>query len=103
MKKTHAMSNQQPDILRAKQNRLGELTAQADRAVEMVSRTISSLELINQEINDTVTEIETYTAQLLETRDKLARNQKHNAAIIANFTKLLSVDDADEAPEKENA
>ena len=82
----------QRDILLEKQARLSELAAQADAAVDLVTRTISGLETVNQEIDSAVEEIDSYTAQLRQTRDKLSRNRQHNAAIIANFTTLLAAD-----------
>lgn len=83
------MRKKPQDILREKQAKLTELTVQAEAAVDLVTRTISGLELVNQEIDDTVSEIDNYTAQLNQTRDQLNRNRRHNAAIIANFNKLL--------------
>lgn len=91
------MRKKPQDILREKQAKLTELTAQADAAVDLVTRTISGLEMVNQEIDDTVAEIDSYTAQLTQTREQLSKNRRHNAAVIANFTKLLATDE-DDAP-----
>ena len=81
------------DMLREKQAKLTELTVQGEAAVDLVTRTISGLELINQEIDDTVAEIDGYVKELGKTRDLLTRNQERNRAVIANFTKLLASDD----------
>lgn len=86
-------------ILDEKRAKLFDLKAQANCAVNIVSSTISNLELINQEIDDTVTEIDEYTKQLVETREALDKDRRYNTAIIANFSKLLVVDD--EPTEKE--
>lgn len=89
------MRKKPQDILHEKQAKLTELTAQAEAAVELVTRTISGLEMVNQEIDDTMAEIDSYTAQLTQTRDQLSRNRRHNAAVIANFAKLLATDEDD--------
>ena len=64
------MKNKVHDILADKKVKLQELTAQAEAAVDIVTRTISGLELVNQEIDDTVAEIDKYSAELACTRRK---------------------------------
>ena len=81
------------DVLAEKNSKLNELKTQADVAVGIVTSTISNLELINQEYDDTINEIETYVAQLNATRDSMNKNRKYNTAIIANFSKLLEVEE----------
>ena len=87
------MRRQFVDIISEKQNKLVALTVQAESAIDLVTRTISSLELTNQEIDDTMAEIDGYIAKLNETRSKLDRNHSRNEAVIKNFTKLIDVDD----------
>lgn len=84
--------NKAHDILVEKEAKLSELTKQADEAVDLVTRTISGLEMVNQEIDDTVAEIDQYSSRLAKTREALNKNRSNNAAIITNFSKLLSVD-----------
>lgn len=84
--------NQPKDILQEKKTVLADLSQQANSAVDLVSRTINSLGLINQEIEDTVAEIESYTKELEGTRDALEKQRKNNTALIANFSKLLEVE-----------
>ena len=84
--------NQPKDILQEKKTVLADLSQQANSAVDLVSRTINSLGLINQEIEDTVAEIESYTKELEGTRDALEKQRKNNTAVIANFSKLLEVE-----------
>lgn len=50
----------------------------------------SGLELVNQEIEDTKAEIDEYISRLTEQRDTLIHNQKRNAVVIKNFSKLLN-------------
>lgn len=82
------------DILREKQQEVERLGQQADDAVELVTRTISRLELINQQIDDAMGEIDAYTADLAKTREAMSKQRQGNAAIISNFTKLLSTEDS---------
>jgi len=84
------MAKKRADILQQKQAKLQELTAIADDALNVVTSTISGLELINQEIDDTIADIDAYQTQMMSVRGKLEQNKVHNAKIIDNFTKLLS-------------
>lgn len=83
------------DILREKQQQVESLERQADDAVELVTRTINRLELINQQIDDAMTEIDTYAADLAKTRETMSKQRQSNAAIINNFTKLLGGDETE--------
>lgn len=87
------------DILLEKNEKLEELTCMAEAASDLVTRTISGLELINQEIDDTVAEIDDYTEKLNATRKQLKKNRRRNAAVINNFSKLLYVEDEEENDE----
>lgn len=87
------------DILREKQQEVERLAQQADDAVELVTRTISRLELINQQIDDAMGEIDTYAADLAKTREAMSKQRQGNAAIISNFAKLLSTEDSGSTPE----
>ena len=84
------------DILREKQQQVESLERQADDAVELVTRTINRLELINQQIDDGMTEIDTYMADLVKTRETMSTQRQNNAAIISNFSKLLNPHYAEE-------
>ena len=93
-KKTTSSSSH--DILREKQQEINRLERQADDAVEIVTRTISRLELINQQIDDGMTEIDTYMADLVKTRETMSTHLQNNAAIISYFSKLLTPHYAEE-------
>lgn len=99
-KKTTPVSH---DILREKQQEIDRLERQADDAVEIVTRTISRLELINQQIDDGMTEIDTYMADLAKTRDTMSTQRQNNAAIISNFSKLLDPKYAETVTGSENS
>lgn len=83
------------DMLTAKQAKLEKLKSQADNAISLVTQTMKDLEYTNQEIDATVVEIDDYMTKLSATRDSLNKNRKHNAVIIANFAKLLDVNEED--------
>jgi len=79
------------DILQEKQNEITRLTRQANEAVDLVSRTINSLEDINQQIDSAISEIDAYSQGLAVTRASMSKERDNNAAIIANFSKLLNI------------
>lgn len=81
------------DILQEKTNEVALLTRQANDAVDLVTRTISSLELINQQLDGAMQEIDEYTENLAKTRDNMSKQRSHNSAIISNFSKLLSTEE----------
>lgn len=81
------------DVLSEKVSKLNSLKNEADIAVGVVTSTINNLELINQEYDDTIAEIDSYVAQLNATRESMNKNRKYNTAIIANFSKLLEVEE----------
>lgn len=74
------MKNKVRDILADKKVKLQELTAQAEA------------------IDDTVAEIDKYSAELACTRQALSKNRTHNTALIANFAKLLEVPETESQP-----
>lgn len=81
------------DKLTEMQTKLTQLQSDANHAIDIVVRTINSLEFTNQEIDDTVVEIDDYISKLSTTRSCLDKNRKYNTAIIANFSKLLEVNE----------
>lgn len=85
------------DILKEKQQEISRLEQQADDAVEIVTRTISRLELINQQIDDGMTEIDVYMEDLAKTRETMSERRRNNAAIISNFSKLLDPNYSEES------
>lgn len=87
------------DIISEKEKKLHQLQSDAEGAVDIVTRAISGLELVNQEIEDAKSEIDEYISRLTEQRNTLIHNQKRNAVVIKNFSKLLSAEDADDVSE----
>lgn len=89
-----------PDLLSDKQNEIIELTQQADEAVDLVTRTINGLELINSQLDSAIAEIDDYSERLEEAKARMTRQRTNNAAVIQNFAKLLDAGPA-EPPEPE--
>lgn len=81
------------DLLQKKENHLNELVVQSDLALRVVLSTIDDLDVINQDIDSTITEIDTYLKRLSNTRKDLIMTQSKNQKIMQNFAKLLSVDE----------
>ena len=73
------------DLLQEKQTEVARLARQASEAVDIVTRTMNELEGINQQIDNDLAEIDTYSKEL--------------AAIIANFAKLLDTSPAESVSE----
>lgn len=82
------------DILMEKQNEVARFARQANEAVDLVTRTISDLEGINQQIDGALSEIDTYAKELAATRAAMSKQRSNNTAIISNFAKLLDVGDS---------
>lgn len=85
------MKNKVRDILADKKVKLQELTAQAEAAVDLVTRTISGLELVNQEI---MIRLQKLTSILLSLRVRDRRSARivhtilHSLQILQNFWKF---------------
>lgn len=85
------MKNKVRDILADKKVKLQELTAQAEAAVDLVTRTISGLELVNQEI---MIRLQKLTSILLSLRVRDRRSARivhtilHLLQILQNFWKF---------------
>jgi len=80
------------DLLQEKQNEVARLSREANAAVELVTRTMDNLEDINQQIDNAISEIDSYTKELAATRAAMTKQRSANTAIIANFAKLLDTD-----------
>ena len=62
-------------------------------AIQLVHQAVSDLGTVNQEIAETVDEINEYISRLADTRDGLDVTRNRNQKIMQNFEKLLGVDD----------
>ncbi len=83
----------QRDILKEKQEAISRLARKSDAAVNMVTRTISDLGTVNQEITDALKDIEDYVSSLEKEKVEMSALHDTNSAIISNFSKLLTVGD----------
>ena len=80
------------DFLQKKEDYLNELVSQSDLALRVVLSTIEDLGTINQNIDSTITEVDTYLKQLNDTRRNLFITKDKNQKIMQNFSKLLCLD-----------
>lgn len=80
------------DFLQKKEDYLNELVSQSDLALRVVLSTIDDLDTINQNIDSTITEIDTYLKQLSDTRKNLFITKDKNQKVMQNFSKLLCLD-----------
>lgn len=87
------------DVISENETKLHQLQSDADDAVDVIAHAISGLELVNQEIEDTKSEIDEYISRLTEQRDTLIHSHGRNCVMIKNFSKLLAVDEAEEESE----
>lgn len=80
------------DLLQEKEARLAELSLRSDSAVQMVQSTINNLAIVNQDIEETMGEIDTYLQRLNETRASLDSTHGKNQKVMQNFSQLLCLD-----------
>lgn len=76
------------DLLQEKQTEVARLARQASEAVDIVTRTMNELEGINQQIDNDLAEIDTYSKELAATRAAMSQQRKNNTAIIMAISAL---------------
>lgn len=77
------------DILAQKEAELVTLSQRSVNAVQAVRSAIDNLTAINNGIETTVTEIDTYQQRLADTRSGLNARHQKNQQIVQNFKSLL--------------
>ena len=80
------------DILQVKEAALASLQQESDHAISMVKMTIENLENVNEDIQKTRDEIDTYMTRLTATRDGLSDTFEKNEQIMRNFKSLLCME-----------
>ena len=86
MKKNH-------DILYTMTRQYEAATKESEDAVSMVTTALNRLKAANQRAKSNMEGIEAYCANLMAVHSQLAKNHSHNEAVIANFSKLLCVEE----------
>lgn len=84
------MKKNQVSIIEQKELELSMLQQQSASALDIVTNTITDLEMVNNEIIEKINEITNYKTQLQNTEDKLSQTQIHNAKIIEKFKALIA-------------
>lgn len=80
------------DLLQEKRKRLGELALRSDAAVQMVQTAINNLKVVSQDIEETMSEIDTYLERLNVTRSSLGTTHDKNQKIMQNLSQLLCLE-----------
>lgn len=81
------------DLLQKKEAHLTELMTRSESALQMVHDTMENLAVVNQDIDSTVSEIDTYLQRLNDTKNSLDLTRNKNQRIMQNFSKLLCIED----------
>jgi hypothetical protein len=81
------------DILTIKTQQLAAVTQEAENAVSLVSTAMNRMKLASQKMKNHIEDIDTYCANLMNVREELDKNFTHNEAVIANFSKLLCIEE----------
>ena len=80
------------DVLQKKREELALYNAAFEDSVSVVTKTVETLSLINEGINEKIKEIDEYQEGLTQTRNDLDDAKAKNERVIKNFNALLSVD-----------
>lgn len=88
-----AITARKSDPLSLQRNKLNRYVSQFNSAVSIITGTIDSLSHINDGIDSTMQEIESYQRELETTRSGLADAKAKNERVIANFGALLQMDE----------
>lgn len=78
------------NIIAQKAERLEELQARSNNALDVVTSTINGLEAINEEIVDTITEIQDMKNLLDNTENGLTETMTRNSRIADRFKALIA-------------
>ena len=77
------------DILEQKEAKLVSLNQKSNDAVQLVRTTIGGLEVVDQEIATTISEIDEIQTRMSKTRAGLEERRSKNQQIMHNFKSLL--------------
>lgn len=81
------------DLLQQKETKLAQLMRKSEFSIQTVRQTIDDLNQVNEEIDQTMSEISGYIERLQDTKDGLNATRGRNTKIMANFQKLLCLDE----------
>lgn len=81
------------DILTVKTAQLNATAKEAEDAVSLVSTALNRMKSASYKMKSHMDDIDTYCGNLMAVREQLDKNYVHNEAVIANFSKLLCVEE----------
>lgn len=87
------MKKNKKDILTLKTMEYEAAAKEAENAVSVVHSAMNSLKVANQKMHNNMEYIESYCSNMMALHAQLEKNCNHNEAVIANFNKLLCVEE----------
>lgn len=78
------------DFLQQVQKKTSDLSTGSSGALNAVMQTIERLEHINQERAGSISEIDSYIADLMTERDRLEAESTADGVVIDNFSRLIN-------------
>ena len=86
-------NNDKNDYLARKTEEYAVASQEAESAVSMVTTAMNRMKAANQKMKDSMEEIDAYCARMIDVRDSINKSYTHNEAVIANFSKLLCIEE----------
>ena len=83
------------DILTVKTAQLSVTAKEAEDAVSLVSTALNRMKSASYKMKAHMDDIDKYCSDLMEVREQIDKNYTHNNSVIANFSKLLCVEDGE--------
>ena len=83
------------DILTIKTAELGATAKEAEDAVSLISTAVNRMKSASYKMQIHMEDIDAYCENLMTVREQLNKNHAHNEAVIANFSKLLCIEDTE--------
>lgn len=87
------MKKNKKDILTLKTQEYASAAKEAENAVSMVSTAMNRLKAANQKMESNMKDIREYCSNMMAIHDQMGKDHAHNEAVIANFSKLLCVEE----------
>lgn len=87
------MKKNKNDYLAIKTKEYETASKEAENAVSMVTTAMNRMKAANQKMKSNMEDIEAYCASMMAVHSQLEKSRAHNEAVIANFSKLLCVEE----------
>ncbi len=87
------MKKNKHDILTLKAQEYEATSKEAESAVAMVTTAMNRMKAANQKMKSNMEDIEAYCASMMAVHAQMEKSRVHNEAVIANFSKLLCIEE----------